>query len=57
MSKQLHHLTQNKIQAKAAQRNDLGTVWFAALAAGFAGVFYFWGYYFWGAMGSVLTGN
>jgi len=55
----LHHL-ENQAKVKVvqhAQDIDLRSFWFAALAVVFAGVFYFWAYYFGGDWWRVLTGG
>jgi hypothetical protein len=60
MSKQLHQIpTQhaNKAVALQLQSDDLNSFWFLALAVYFAGVFYFYSYYFWSKMWGVLIGN
>jgi hypothetical protein len=57
MSKLSHQLTQSKTQV-AVQSQDTASAkfWFVALAFFFAGVFYFYGYYFWADLWRVLTG-
>lgn len=60
MSRRLQHLIENESKIKVAQHaqeDSMGKFWSAALVASAAGVFYFWSYYFFGAMGSVLAGN
>jgi len=51
------HLTKNNSIAQAIHQTELVNVWFIALATFFAGVFYFWAYYFWGSGGRVLIGD
>ena len=58
MSQQLRQIpTQHPNQAVAlqAQSDSLNSFWFYALAAYFAGVFYFFSYYFWGILWGVLS--
>ncbi|MBE7469231.1 MAG: hypothetical protein HS114_08855 [Anaerolineales bacterium] len=60
MSKHLRRLVKNQPQVKVVahtQDNSKDTVWFVTLAAAFAGVFYFFGYYFWGDLWRVLAGG
>ena len=60
MSRRLRQLIENQPKVKVAQHaHDAGwdKTWFAALAAIFAGVFYFFGYYFWGTLWRALTGG
>ncbi len=60
MSKRLRRLIESQPQIKVAQHtqsNDANNVWFAALATLFAGVFYFFSYYFWGALWHALSGG
>jgi hypothetical protein len=60
MSKQLQRHLQNRPRVKVAHHthhNNLNTIWFTALATFFAGVFYFWGYYFGGTLWRALTGG
>ena len=60
MSRRLRQLIENESKIKVAQHaqeDSMGKFWLAALVAFAAGVFYFWSYYFFGAMGSVLAGN
>ena len=60
MSKRIRQSINDEIQVKViAQTRDhgLGMVWYLTLAAIFAGVFYFWGYYFWAFLGRVLAGG
>ncbi|MCK6629017.1 MAG: hypothetical protein L6R45_28040 [Anaerolineae bacterium] len=60
MSKHLRRLVKNQPQVKVVAHthdNSKDTVWFVTLAAAFAGVFYFFGYYFWGDLWRVLTGG
>jgi hypothetical protein len=60
MSKHYHHLIKNQSKVKVmAQAHDTSKndVWFVALAATFAGVFYFFSYYFWGDLWRVLAGG
>lgn len=60
MSRRLRQLIENELKIKVAQHAQedfMGKFWFAALVASAAGVFYFFSYYFLGAMGSVLAGN
>ena len=58
MSKRMRHLIENQAKVKVAQRsldkNDDNFV-YIALAFVSAGVFYFFGYYFWDTVGRVLT--
>jgi len=58
MLKQPHQLTQSKVQVAVQAQDNAASVqfWFVALAFFFAGVFYFWGYYFWANLWRVLTG-
>jgi hypothetical protein len=57
MSKQLDQLTQSRTQvAVHSQDGASARFWFVALAFFFAGVFYFYGYYFWADLWRVLTG-
>ncbi len=52
MSRRYHQLIENQAKVRVvAQAHDASAdhkVWFMTLAAFFAGVFYFFGYYFWG---------
>ena len=60
MSKRLRRLLESQPQIKVAQHahdDNMDKVWFATLAAVFAGAFYFFGYYFWGAVWHALTGG
>jgi len=60
MSKHLRRLVKNQPQVKVVAHthdNSKDTVWFVTLAAAFAGVFYFFGYYFWGDLWRVLAGG
>jgi hypothetical protein len=60
VSKRYLRLIENQAKVKVVQHAhnaDLGHVWFGALAVIFAGVFYFWAYYFWGDWWRVLTGG
>jgi hypothetical protein len=61
MSRQLRRLIKNQPRIKVAQHvHDNSTdkvAWFVTLAFAFAGVFYFFGYYFWGTVWRVLSGN
>ena len=59
MSQQTHHqLNQSQVKvAQQAQDTAPVQVWLAALAFFFAGVFYFYSYYFWGTGGAALTGG
>ena len=60
MSKQLQRHLQNQSRVKVAQHtldNNLNAIRFAALATFFAGVFYFFSYYFWGTVWHALTGG
>ncbi|MCQ3976866.1 MAG: hypothetical protein DPW09_25850 [Anaerolineae bacterium] len=60
MSKHLRRLIKNQPQVKVVAHthdNSKDTVWFVTLAAAFAGVFYFFGYYFWGDLWRVLAGG
>jgi hypothetical protein len=60
MSKRLQRLLQNQPRVKVAQHtqnNSQVNIWFAALATFFAGVFYFFGYYFWDTLWRALTGG
>ena len=58
MSAQLRQLIQNQAQSKVAQasHDSLDKAWFTTLATLFAGVFYFYGYYFFGGLWRVLEG-
>jgi hypothetical protein len=59
MSKHLRRLVKNQPQVKVVAHthdNSKDTV-FVALAVAFAGVFYFFGYYFWGNLWRVLAGG
>jgi len=52
MSKRYRHLIENQSKVKVmAQAHDAASdkAWFAMLAAVFAGIFYFFGYYFFGS--------
>jgi hypothetical protein len=54
MSKRLRHLIENQPKIKVAapvQPAASDNYWFATLAIFFAGVFYFWAYYFFGEIG------
>jgi hypothetical protein len=57
MSRNLRQLSQNQAQVNVAQSSheSLDKAWFATLAVSFAGVFYFYGYYFFGGLWRVLT--
>ena len=60
MSKRLRRLIENQPQIIVAQHthdNTMDKVWYATLAALFAGVFYFFGYYFGGTLWHALTGG
>jgi len=62
MSQKLRQLAQNQpkinVVAQQADHANLNNGWFITLAAFFAGVFYFLGYYFWGnTVAHLLTGN
>lgn len=50
---QLEKQTQVKV-VQQIQATSLDQAWFATLAAFFAGVFYFFSYYFWGTAWRVL---
>ena len=54
MSRRYRQLIANQAKVKVvAQAHDTSVankVWFVTLAAFFAGVFYFFGYYFWGSV-------
>ena len=58
MSAQLRQLIQNEAQIQVAQasHDSLDKAWFTTLATLFAGVFYFYGYYFFGGLWRVLEG-
>jgi hypothetical protein len=54
----MRHLIENQAKINVAQHtvdNRLDEVVFTALAGVLAGVFYFFGYYFWDTAGRVLT--
>lgn len=60
MPKHYRQLIKNQPQVKVvAQAHDTSKdhAWFVTLAAAFAGVFYFFGYYFWGDLWRVLAGG
>jgi hypothetical protein len=60
MSQLLHKLIKNQTQVKVARHAhnaDVNSFWFVTLAVFFAGVFYFFGFYFWSNLWSVLTGS
>lgn len=60
MPKRYRHLIKNQSQVKVmaqAHNTSEDRVWFVTLAAAFAGVFYFFGYYFWGDLWRVLAGG
>lgn len=61
MSRRYRQLIANQAKIKVvAQAHDLSIhqkVWFVTLAAFFAGVFYFLGYYWWNEMWRVLSGG
>ncbi len=61
MSRQHRQLIANQAKIKVvAQAHDASVankVWFVTLAAFFAGVFYFFGYYWWNEVGRVLAGG
>jgi Kef-type K+ transport system membrane component KefB len=60
MPKHLRHFIKNQPQVKViahSHDNSKDTVWFVTLAAAFAGVFYFFGYYFWHTVWRVLMGG
>lgn len=58
MSAQVRQLIQNRVQVKTAQtgHTSLDKAWFTTLATFFAGVFYFYGYYYFGGLWRVLEG-
>ncbi|HMQ51766.1 MAG TPA: hypothetical protein PKE64_07250 [Anaerolineae bacterium] len=58
MSKRMRHLIENQAKVTVAQHTvdrNMDNVIFTALAGVLAGVFYFFGYYFWDTLGRVLT--
>lgn len=60
MSRRYRQLIESQAKVKvAAHTHDLTTdqVWFITLAATFAGVFYFFGYYFGGDLWRALVGG
>jgi hypothetical protein len=61
MSARLRQLIKNQPQVKVAQHvqdDSINNVWVATLAFIFAGVFYFYGYYFFGeTVWRVLVGD
>lgn len=60
MSKRLHQLIKNQAQVKVAQQahdNTVDNLLYGTLAVAFAGVFYFFGFYFWDTVWRVLTGG
>lgn len=60
MPKRYRHLIKNQPQIKVVAHthdNSKNTVWFVTLAAAFAGVFYFFSYYFWYDVWRVLIGG
>jgi hypothetical protein len=59
MPRHYRHLIENQAKVKViaqAQDASLDKAWFVTLAA-VAGVFYFFGYYFWGDVWRVLAGG
>jgi hypothetical protein len=57
MSKQPHQLTQPEMQVAVHSQDTVSARFrFVALAFFFAGVFYFYSYYFWANLWRVLTG-
>lgn len=60
MPKRHHLLSQNQSKVKViaqAHPVPMDKAWFVTLAAFVAGVFYFFGYYFWGDVWRVLAGG
>jgi hypothetical protein len=60
MSKRYRHLIENQSKVKVIAQADNASadkVWFVTLATAVAGVFYFFGYYFWGDVWRVLAGG
>jgi hypothetical protein len=60
MSKHWRHLIANQSRAKVAEKshdNKSDHIWFAALAAFSAGVFYLFAYYFGGTIWHALAGG
>jgi hypothetical protein len=59
MSRQIEQLIQEQPQVRViAQTHNTNDLWFKTLVAMSAGVFYFFGYYFWGdSVWSTLTGG
>jgi hypothetical protein len=60
MSKRINQLADHQPRAKvtvSAHDAASARAWFVTLAIAFAGVFYFWGYYFWAHLWRVLTGG
>jgi hypothetical protein len=60
MPRHYRHLIENQAKVKVvaqAQDASLDKAWFVTLAAAVAGVFYFFGYYFWGDVWRVLAGG
>lgn len=60
MAKRYRHLIENQAKVKVvaqAHNASMDKAWFVTLAAIAAGVFYFFGYYFWGDVWRVLAGG
>jgi hypothetical protein len=59
MTKQIRRLIEDQAKVVAHTHDaNADKVWFVTLAAAFAGVFYFYAYYFWGnGLWRVLTGG
>ncbi len=59
MSKRYRRLLENqaRVEVVAQAHDSMSAVWFVTLAAVFAGVFYFWGYYVWEMLWRVLSGG